>query len=59
MPVIPIAAFLAGSLLSILLPTFLLIALVVWYWKFVARVPETSEPPDKPSDAGETAPPSV
>jgi len=37
---IPIAAFLAGSLLSILLPICLLIALVVWYTRFVRRMPD-------------------
>jgi hypothetical protein len=40
---LPIAAFLAGALLSILLPLGLLIALVVWYWMFSVRVPETAE----------------
>jgi hypothetical protein len=39
----PIAAFLAGSLLTILLPIALLIALVVWYWRFSSRVPETGD----------------
>jgi hypothetical protein len=48
---IPIAAFLAGSLLSILLPLCLLIALVVWYTKFVRRMPD----PEAPS--GTEAPP--
>jgi len=37
------ASFLAGSLLTLLLPTLMLIALVVWYLRFVRRVPETSE----------------
>jgi hypothetical protein len=36
---IPIAAFLAGALLTLLLPTGLLISLTVWYVKFVRRVP--------------------
>ena len=40
---IPIATFLAGSLLTLLLPVALLIALVVWYVKFVRRVPGTDE----------------
>jgi hypothetical protein len=40
---LPIAAFLAGALLSLLLPTLMLIALIVWYWWFLKRVPE---PPD-------------
>jgi hypothetical protein len=48
---LPIAAFLAGALLSLLLPVLLLIALVVWYWAFVARVPGPSEPGDSsPAD---------
>jgi hypothetical protein len=37
------ATFLAGSLLTLLLPVLLLIALVVWYWWFSVRVPETAE----------------
>ncbi len=43
MTVIPIAAFLAGALLTLLLPVALLIALVVWYWVFSQRVPETTD----------------
>ena len=43
MPLVPIGAFLAGALLSLLLPALLLIALVVWYWWFTARVPDTRE----------------
>jgi hypothetical protein len=39
---VPIAAFLAGALLTLLLPVALLIALSTWYWVFSARVPETS-----------------
>jgi hypothetical protein len=45
LPFVPIATFLAGSLLTLLLPIALLIALVVWYWRFSARVPETTEGP--------------
>jgi hypothetical protein len=41
---VPIASFLAGALLSLLLPVLLLIALTVWYAMFLRRVPETSEP---------------
>jgi hypothetical protein len=51
MPVLPLAAFLAGALLSLLLPTILLIALVVWYWAFIRRVPESSDVPDAPTAA--------
>jgi len=43
LPLVPIAAFLAGSLLTILLPLALLIALVVWYWMFSVRVPNTAD----------------
>jgi hypothetical protein len=45
LPFVPIATFLAGSLLTLLLPVALLIALVVWYWRFSARVPETVDTP--------------
>ena len=45
MSVLPIADFLAGALLTLLLPVALLIALVSWYWMFSARVPETVEGP--------------
>lgn len=41
----PTATFLAGSLLSLLLPVILLVALVVWYVVFIRRVPETAEQP--------------
>lgn len=41
MPTIPFADnFLAGSLLSLLMPTGLLIALVIWYLMAVKRVPQ-------------------
>jgi hypothetical protein len=40
---IPFADFLAGALLSLLLPVTLLMALVVWYVMFIRRVPETGE----------------
>lgn len=39
MPLVPLAAFLAGALLSLLFPTLLLIALAVWYMLFVRRAP--------------------
>ena len=62
---VPIAAFLAGALLTILLPICLLLALVAWYWMFSVRVPETagvSEPVAEPAanpgpDIPETLPP--
>jgi hypothetical protein len=51
---VPIATFLAGALLTILLPLALLIGLVVWYWMFSVRVPDTadgSEPGTAPAEA--------
>ncbi|HUY59790.1 MAG TPA: hypothetical protein VMV16_08785 [Solirubrobacteraceae bacterium] len=39
---LPIAAFLVGALLTLLLPVGLLIAVSIWYWIFSARVPETA-----------------
>ena len=55
-----IADFLAGALLSLLLPTGMLVALVIWYLVFVSRVPETAEreeplapAPNPPSDGPE------
>ena len=51
MTVLPIAAFLAGALLSLLLPALLLIALVTWYWISIARVPGPSDGTDSnPAD---------
>ena len=62
MTLVPIAAFLTGSLLSLLLPVLLLIALAVWYVKLLHRVPDTDEHelgrppatphPDAPAQAG-------
>ena len=46
MPTLPIADFLAGALLTLLMPVALLIALVVWYWMFSARVPDTADGAD-------------
>jgi hypothetical protein len=43
LPVIPFADFFLGSLLTLLLPVLLLIALVVWYYLFSRRVPETAD----------------
>jgi len=40
------SSFLAGSILSLLIPTLLLTALVVWYLMFIRRVPETGEGED-------------
>ena len=40
---IPIASFLAGSLLTLLLPIAMFLGLAVWYVWFVRRVPETPD----------------
>jgi hypothetical protein len=57
---LPIADFLAGSLLTLLLPVALLIALVAWYWWFSARVPETADGRKRSTSAAATNPgPSV
>jgi hypothetical protein len=40
---IPVASFLAGSLLTILLPLGIFLALVGWYLWFIKRVPETTD----------------
>jgi hypothetical protein len=54
---VPIAAFLAGSLLSLLLPTLLLIALVVWYWLFLRRAPDPADGSDGGSPGAPPAQP--
>ena len=46
MPLVPIAAFLTGALLTLLLPVLLLIALVVWYYMVSSRVPDTADGPE-------------
>jgi hypothetical protein len=56
MPMIPFADnFLAGSLLSLLLPVGLLIALAIWLVRTVARLPDdpatTAAPPPSVSGA--------
>ena len=43
MTLIPIASFLAGSLLSLLLPVGLLIALAIWHLLAIRRVPGGAE----------------
>jgi hypothetical protein len=55
---LPLADFLAGALLTLLLPVALLIALVVWYWIFSARVPETTDArePHQPAAASNPGP---
>jgi K+ transporter len=59
---LPEATFLEGALLSLLLPTLLLIALTVWYVMFVRRVPESTEggepaQPETLTNPPESAPP--
>ena len=56
MSTLPIADFLAGSLLTLLLPVALLIALVAWYWWFSARVPETADGRKRSTSAAATNP---
>jgi hypothetical protein len=64
MPVIPFASsFLAGSLLSIILPIGLLVALGIWYHAAVKRVPTGRLERERPAaerdapDAGGSPPP--
>jgi hypothetical protein len=57
---LPIATFMAGALLSLLLPVILLTALVVWYVLFLRRVPEPTDatlpgPPGSPTGASAAA----
>lgn len=55
MPLIFADNFLAGSLLSLLLPTLLLIAIVIWYLLAVRRVPTgNKERPETTPHAAES-----
>jgi hypothetical protein len=55
MPTIPFADnFLAGSLLTILMPTCLVVALTIWYFAIVRRPPE-----DTPTSSASLPPPEV
>jgi hypothetical protein len=45
MPVIPYASFLAGAILSLVLPVGLLITLTVWYHIAQRRIPEAKRTP--------------
>ncbi len=45
MPVIPYASFLAGAILSLVLPVALLIALTLWFHVAQKRVPEAQRTP--------------
>jgi hypothetical protein len=53
---VPIAAFLAGALLTILLPVTLLTALTVWYWIFSVRVPENVSRRESRTEASAATP---
>jgi hypothetical protein len=53
---VPIAAFLAGALLSLLLPVALLTVLSVWYWVFSARVTDTAEKRESATDPATATP---
>ena len=61
MPQIPFADnFLAGSLLSLLLPIGLLIAIAIWYVLAVKRVPQgTTKPLPPPLPASDLPAPST
>ena len=56
MPSVPLAAFLTGALLTILMPLALLIALSVWYWLFSVRVPGTEARPRAGAASAATTP---
>ncbi len=49
MPIPLASSFLAGSLLSLILPIALLIGLVVWYMKAIRKVPEGSLERERPA----------
>ena len=57
MPLTPFATFLAGALLSLIVPAVLLLALTAWYVLFIRRVPDTPEesvtPAAEPTAPGE------
>ena len=64
MPIPLASSFLAGSLLTIILPIALLIAIVVWYMKAISKVPgsqlERERPAaerDSPAPGGSPPPP--
>jgi hypothetical protein len=41
MTTIPLASFLAGSLLTLVVPLGIFLAVTLWYVRFIKRVPET------------------
>ena len=56
MDTIPVASFLAGSLLSLLLPTLLLISIITWYHIEARRVPGPPQRGSRSLDATEATP---
>jgi hypothetical protein len=44
--------FLAGSIISLLMPVGLLIALTIWYWIVAKRVPDNPDMGDRRHDPG-------
>jgi hypothetical protein len=54
---VPIAAFITGALLTLLLPVALLISLTVWYWLYSAREPAADDP--APGSASRPVDPSL
>jgi hypothetical protein len=54
---IPIASFLAGALLSLLIPAGLLVGLMVWYMVFLWRAPDSGLGRSRTGGAGEAAVP--
>lgn len=57
MPSVPIAAFLTGALLSLLVPVALLIALTAWYWLHSARAPAADDTSSGAIDPAPALPP--
>ena len=56
MLVLPFGAFLAGALLTLLLPVGVLLALGIWYARFTRSVPETSATTRVLTDPNEATP---
>jgi hypothetical protein len=47
MPAIPIASFLAGSLLTLLLPTIMLVLLVWWHFRTIQQAEKPGQQPQQ------------
>jgi len=57
---IPVAAFLAGSILTLALPLFVVIGLAVWYAKTARHIPAPApNPGPAPAELGMTEPPAT